>query len=601
MPAYKFIITFILVLSAFLSQAQTTIPGGYVSGVWDSVSGPYIVEHVISVHPDSSLFIDAGVTVYFSDTARLDVYGHFSAVGVSFDSVYFLPQDNYWNGIRIYENDSLSGEKLQIIFCCFDGVMNTLDLQEGGGLYINGREQTDIQRCSFNNNYVDHKGAAIYTRDAAGLIRNCHFENNTTGIEAGFSKGGAVFMINSDFDIESSGFYDNEAIVAGAVYGQNSSMEMDQCRFVSNSSGAGGGAFVGHKSGIYTFDYCEFENNYANGSGGALALLEGIWARFRNCTFTGNTSETEQYLSDGGAVLLTPYDNEASFTNCRFTGNGAGDFGGAVYATSSSDFIGCLFQDNHSSLDSSGPGGGGAIVMSLGYNEILSSTFSGNTGDLGTAILCEDAGFSLLNCIIWDDDTANTTKIYLNQVEENTSVYVGHSNIEGGSHVIGGEGQYEINWADGNMDTDPLFEVPGTDFSLSNESPCIDTGRRDTLNIFLPLKDIAGNPRIYRDKIDLGCYENQFPFALQERISSQELLIYPNPARDYFCIQNNNDLPLGGVASLSTLSGLNIILDEHCTIPGRNTKCFDIGMLPSGMYIFRLQGPKHNYSSKIIL
>lgn len=601
MPAYKLFIAIVSLFASLLVPAQTTISGGFVSGVWDSLSSPYYVEDVITVHEDSGLFVDAGVHVYFSNTARLEVFGQFSAVGLSFDSVYFMPKEDQWNGIRIYESDSLVGEKLRIIFCHVEGVVNTIELQEGGGLYIDGREEIDIQRCSFVGNYTDHKGAAIYARDASGLIRNCLFENNTTGLEAGFSKGGAVFLINSEFKLDYSDFYGNEAIVAGAFFGQNSGLEVDQCRFVSNVSKAGGGALVGHKSGIYTFDECEFDNNYANGSGGAVALLEGIWARFRNCRFRDNTSETELYLSDGGAVLITPYDNEASFTNCSFSGNEAGDFGGAVYATSTSDFISCLFHDNYSSLDSTGPGGGGAIVISLGYYEILNTTFSGNAGDLGSEILCEDAGFSLLNCIIWDADTSNNTKIYMNQVNENTRVYAGHCNIQGGMHAIDGEGLYDIHWADGNLDTNPLFEVPGTDFSLSNESPCIDTGRRDTLNILLPLRDIAGNPRIFREKIDLGCYENQFPFGLSEKHIHERWLVYPNPARGHLYVKNYTTSPMQGRLSLSSLSGREHVLDENCLISEKGLKRYELSKLPAGMYIIRLIGAEETYSAKIIL
>ncbi len=46
-------------------------------------------------------------------------------------------------------------------------------------------------------------------------------------------------------------------------------------------------------------------------------------------------------------------------------------------------------------------------------------------------------------------------------------------------------------------------------YELSPGSPCIDAGTADTTGLFLPATDLAGNPRVYGRRIDIGAYEFQ--------------------------------------------------------------------------------------------
>ncbi|MBC8526775.1 MAG: T9SS type A sorting domain-containing protein [Candidatus Cloacimonetes bacterium] len=60
------------------------------------------------------------------------------------------------------------------------------------------------------------------------------------------------------------------------------------------------------------------------------------------------------------------------------------------------------------------------------------------------------------------------------------------------------------------MDSIPQF-VGGDPFSyeLTEGSPCIDAGTPDTTGLNLPPTDLAGYPRIYNGRIDIGAYEYQ--------------------------------------------------------------------------------------------
>ena len=67
-----------------------------------------------------------------------------------------------------------------------------------------------------------------------------------------------------------------------------------------------------------------------------------------------------------------------------------------------------------------------------------------------------------------------------------------------------------MNWLDGNIAEDPLFVGAGDHpFMLQDLSPCVNTGIPDTTGLNLPEYDLAGNPRMFGGRIDMGAYENQ--------------------------------------------------------------------------------------------
>ena len=56
----------------------------------------------------------------------------------------------------------------------------------------------------------------------------------------------------------------------------------------------------------------------------------------------------------------------------------------------------------------------------------------------------------------------------------------------------------------GNVAADPLFR---REYHIGPDSPCCNTGM--TLGWEKGGKDLDGNPRLYRKRVDMGCYECQ--------------------------------------------------------------------------------------------
>jgi hypothetical protein len=92
------------------------------------------------------------------------------------------------------------------------------------------------------------------------------------------------------------------------------------------------------------------------------------------------------------------------------------------------------------------------------------------------------------------------------------------------------------------IEKDPLFVNPAPgygldyngweyDWSLLDDSPAINTGTPDTTGLHLPAFDLAGNPRVFGGRVDIGAYENQIVWVSlpNNPLVSARVQVSPNP------------------------------------------------------------------------
>ncbi|HNW99741.1 MAG TPA: DUF1565 domain-containing protein [Candidatus Cloacimonadota bacterium] len=83
--------------------------------------------------------------------------------------------------------------------------------------------------------------------------------------------------------------------------------------------------------------------------------------------------------------------------------------------------------------------------------------------------------------------------------------------------------------------TDTLAITQPEYYYLSANSPCIDNGVADTTGLNIPLMDLAGNHRVWNNRIDMGCYEyGSEPVGNDDQTATVDpekitLSTYPNP------------------------------------------------------------------------
>ncbi|MBS3767257.1 MAG: T9SS type A sorting domain-containing protein, partial [Candidatus Cloacimonetes bacterium] len=197
--------------------------------------------------------------------------------------------------------------------------------------------------------------------------------------------------------------------------------------------------------------------------------------------------------------------NYPLFLNCSINSNHSNPVTGYVGAMtldlSVPLLINCKITDNYGIITS-----GISSIWSEDTIYVINSTIADNDScSQGAIRLADNSHIHLINTILRNE---SDTEIYFYPTGEENSATLEYCNVDGGIDAIDVNNNGTLNWGEGNIDQDPLF-VGGDPFSyqLSAGSPCIDAGTPDTTGLNLPATDLAGNPRIYNGRVDIGAYE----------------------------------------------------------------------------------------------
>lgn len=97
-------------------------------------------------------------------------------------------------------------------------------------------------------------------------IKNCDFDENEADL-----KGGAISAFaKSQGDIETTTFDLNRATNGGAIYMDDSIVDMRQAKFLNNSGGSSGGALDLSANSLMKLKECTFLENICLGNGGDI-------------------------------------------------------------------------------------------------------------------------------------------------------------------------------------------------------------------------------------------------------------------------------------------------------------------------------------------
>ncbi|MBU2651320.1 MAG: T9SS type A sorting domain-containing protein [Bacteroidetes bacterium] len=587
----RFILFLSLMMSGLSTLTQTIIPGGFVSGTWDKSGSPYLVQGDVTVHSDSFLYILPGTEVRFGSDNGMDVYGVLKIIGVLNDSVFLTATDTTlgWNGLGIYNQINAGTDSSEIRFAKVQYAGNAALQGQGGALYAENSARMIISNSRLCYNRAE-SGAGIYLRNSPVNLKNLRIDQNTAG-----NKGGGIFCHNSNVILDNIHVIYNNSLTGAGLYLLASDVLLTGSSINHNISMAGGGGAVLHEGSDGVFSNTSFSWNTAHGSGGGVALLENSLASFSYCSFEGNNCIQEQYLAYGGGVFITNYDNIPVFTNCVFLDNHTDNNGGGLYSESPLRILNSLVVYNLAG-DSATLGGGG-LFLGKEYSLIINTTFSDNMAAQGSAFYLWAAGADVFNSVVWDDLFPPEKRIFLDALSFPARLRLHHGTLIDGEASIGGRGVFNLEYGDEMLDSDPLFIGAGN-FNLTNNSPCIDKGLLDSLAIIIPPFDLAGNPRVVGDSIDMGCYENQHGigiFTLQEETGCR---IYPSPFTESFKVELLDGMIIDVL--LYDLSGKRLIyyLNEQRQ---DNKSCeIYVPYLSPGIYILNIITSKGKVSARLI-
>ncbi|MFO7614766.1 MAG: DUF1565 domain-containing protein [Bacteroidales bacterium] len=380
-------------------------------------------------------------------------------------------------------------------------------------------------------------------------------------------------------------------------YAQNNNILLDSILFTKGLGFSGFSHLGIEASNNVLVSNCEFSDNI-----GAYAIRTGQQRdtiRIRNCIFRDNKPDSSQQWAWGGAMILISFETDTYIENCLFTGNNNYNVGAFASFTD---------QGNH---------------------YFINCTFTGNTklspnASLGT----RDANTFIYNSIFYDDNHAKPIHLSWHEAVDTITLGIYHSLIENGEPgvYIKPGGPTKFIYDDSNISGNPLFDTTGSyPFGLAAGSPCIDAGtplwysgvdypylvQEDSL-LFLHINenkvielsniDLAGNPRVYGNSVDMGAYEHGPWVSLREPPNSKFniqhsklLMVSPNPFRygtyiSYIIIEK-------GLLNISvySLSGLKVkTLASSQANPGDKGSFYWDGSdqngqaLPASIYLIRM-------------
>ena len=236
----------------------------------------------------------------------------------------------------------------------------------------------------------------------------------------------------------------------------------------------------------------------------------------------------------------------------------------------------------------------------------------------GLNITLENCNIQVYNTVV----SGNTPyEVAMAAFDESSFADVSFSNcmVTGGSDSLFLlSGDISHTWLEGNQSGVPLFRG-GDDihnpqyYSLSASSPCIDAGTPDTTGLSLLPYDLAGNMRIWNNVIDMGCFEfGAPPVGVDDPVVPQPsgaifASNYPNP----FNPETNISffLPEAGNTELCIYNLKGQVVRRLMNSPlgaGTHRVLWDgkdesNSPVASGMYLFRVQCGKHQFSGKMVL
>ncbi len=244
-------------------------------------------------------------------------------------------------------------------------------------------------------------------------------------------------------------------------------------------------------------------------------------------------------------------------------------------------------------------GSGWAINLSstteIASPKIINTTIACNEEISGGRIRSINSTPIIINCIIWNNGGVS---LLSNQVQP----VVVYSDVEGG-------------WAgEGNIDSYPMFsDTLNGDFTLSENSPCIDAG---TALYILNGDTILNFPTNTYDGLapDMGFIESPYPLGINEGLNQPKKFIlsqnYPNPfnptTKIKFTIPSVGTSRYSGTVSVQ-LKVYDVLGNEVATLVNENKPAgsyeveFDGTDLISGIYFYRIEAGSFIKTKKMIL
>lgn len=263
--------------------------------------------------------------------------------------------------------------------CCFKENI----AYDSGGALVFEKAGSDclVQNCTFNGNWTDKNGGALYSAKTEGLaVKNSSFVSNLSlpVLEEGSSEvkgyGGAVYSSASNLEVYNCQMRENKAYNGGAIYGLEGAITVDKSWFYRNE------AKYLKRSNITSILTMVFTLAAGDIQGVVAMIAEMIMTKAacpQNVVFPWDGWES--FGGQGGAIYTA--NTALVVKNSQLTWNASDKEGGAVYSVVGTNktgldsrFADTVFMYNKSQK-------GGAVASLARGAKFDKCTFTSNTAE----------------------------------------------------------------------------------------------------------------------------------------------------------------------------------------------------------------------------
>jgi hypothetical protein len=178
--------------------AYTNIQGKLTSDL-KYTDSPYRVVNSLFIDSLETIFIEAGVEMYFADSCILQINGKLIAQGQKNKPILFTAINEKWKGIRLFNSGNNSTFQFIVLQ---NAEVNSVDSSSFGVIEINN-SSANISNCIIQKNSAPHGGGIAIVNSSASIYNNIFRDNQAVAY------GGAIFSYNSKTKIINNTFYKN--------------------------------------------------------------------------------------------------------------------------------------------------------------------------------------------------------------------------------------------------------------------------------------------------------------------------------------------------------------------------------------------------------
>ncbi|MHC4944912.1 MAG: NosD domain-containing protein [Planctomycetota bacterium] len=334
-----------------------------------------------------------------------------------------------------------------------DSVLEGFTLRNGTGTYESAHEY--------------YYGGGIYCRSSSPTLTGNIITANSADIGGGIS-----CRYDADAEIINNEIHGNITLAdggGGIQCGAGSTPNITGNIIRNNSANlAGGGIRVMHAS-PEIIDNIISENTTTTFGG-------GIWCMDSMAKISYNEI-LENHAGNGSGGIHIGAETDIAIACNRIIDNTVNFSGGGIGVWSSLSTV--TVTNNIISKNVAGTYGGGLVFARDAVCTISNNTIHENAAAKGGGIACEEKSeLTIVNSILWKNQSSvQGDEIHVGYDSFPSTVTISYSCVMNGMASVYLDPDSTINWDEGMIEDDPLFEYPSIDdYHLTWLSPCINRG-----------------------------------------------------------------------------------------------------------------------------